>query len=278
MLAKLLLVAIAVGILAWARKATPASNKSGNRFLGEVSANERMESKDGETLTVASFNIQTGKSDQGRRDILASAKVLQNVDLAGVQEVYAPSLLNLVGLGKPQTQSLADYGGFAWLFSATRRRWLREHRGNAILSKLTVLNWRIEMLPDQSGKSYRNMTIAELEWQGRPFHFINTHLHTRQGKAEQLDVVMREFAKYPTAILVGDFNSKRDMPELNEALKNVDITDAIGVSGASDAAKSDDVGRIDWILTKGFNIESGRALGKGVSDHPYYEVSLNFEL
>ena len=267
MIAKLLLAALIIAFLAWARKATPAGNKLGKTMNDPVSS----EYSPAE-LRVASFNIQTGKNNEGKRNIQASAEVLKDVDLAGIQEVYAPSILNLLGLGAQQSEALAKHGGFSWLFCATRRRWLREHRGNAILSKLKVHDWRIEMLPDQSGKSYRNMTIAEVEWQGQRLHFINTHLHTKKGKAEQLEVVLREFSKYPRAILLGDFNSNRGMPELDNALKDIEISDAIAMAGLD----IDNNDRIDWILTKGFQIEKGRMLEKGVSDHPYYEVALSY--
>lgn len=273
MLFKILLIALLAGGLAWARNATPAHNKRGTGLLSSESQGAKTASEAADHIKVATFNIQTGKSNEGKRNLLASADVLKDVDLAGVQEVYAPTLSNLLGLGAPQTQVLAKHGGFSWLFCATRRRWLREHRGNAILSKLKVHDWRIEMLPDQSGKSYRNMTIAEVEWQGQRFHFINTHLHTRHGRAEQLQVVLEEFAKYPRAILLGDFNSKRAMPELSNALKDIDISDAIEMAGLD----TDNPDRIDWILTKGFIVEQGHMLEKGVSDHPYYEVTLSYK-
>ncbi len=267
-MATLLLIAVVVAALAWARKAVPAGDKSGKALLDAHQAVHEPN-----TLTVATYNIQTGKSEVGKRNILASAEVLKDVDLAGVQEVYAPSLLNLLGLGVQQTEAIAKHGSFAWLFCATRRRWLREHRGNAILSKLPITQWRTEMLPDQSGKSFRNMTIVDVQWQGQTFCFINTHLHTRHGRAEQLKVVLREFAKHPRAILLGDFNSKADMPELANALKDVDVIDAIEMAGL-DLNNRD---RIDWILTKGFQVEHGKLLEKGVSDHPYYQVALRYQ-
>jgi len=268
MLYKLLVFLLLFAVLAWARKASPAGNKRGVSFNGtpsNISAND--------LLKVATFNIQTGKSNEGVRDINASAQVLQNVDLAGIQEVYAPSLLNLLGIGKQQAQVLADQGNFSWLFNATRRRWLREHRGNAILNRLPSLSWHTEMLPDQSGKSYRNMTVTELEWQGRSFYFINTHLHTRKGRIEQFEVVMKEFAKYPRAILVGDFNSDITTNEVTKTLKDIEITDAIEAAGLDLNNRN----RIDWIFTKGFSIDSGEMLSKGVSDHPFYAVNLRYK-
>jgi len=116
------------------------------------------------------------------------------------------------------------------------------------------------------------MTIAEVHWQGESFHFINTHLHTRDGREEQLDIVLQEFAKYPRVILLGDFNSRATAQSLENALKNIEITDAVSAAGLD----LDNADRIDWILTKGFKIEAGEMLEKGISDHPYYEVSLSY--
>ena len=255
-----------------ARRAKPAHNQRGtqlsSQYRNQIDSNAK-------AFSLATYNIQTGKSLNGVRNINASAAVLKDVDIAGVQEVYATGWLNRLGLGISQTQALAQIGGFAYLFCATRRRWLREHRGNALLSKLAVSDWRIHMLPDKSGKSYRNMTVASVHWQGEVFHLINTHLHTREGREQQLAVVLAEFAKYPRAILMGDFNTTADDGLLASALadKTVEMVDAIRVAGL-DLHNPE---RIDWILTKGFRVQAGRMLDKGVSDHPYYQVTLAYE-
>jgi len=250
------------------RKSRPAKNKRGKRLNN---AAEKTIKKD--TFTVATFNIQTGKDLHGKRDINRSAKAIRHADLIGIQEVYAPSWLNKLGFGLSQSRVLADTGGFGWLFCATRTRWLREHRGNLLLSKLPVSEWRIKMLPDQSGKSFRNMTVAKLSWKGEAFYFINTHLHTRKGRRRQLDVVLREFAKYPRAILVGDFNTMSNSKQMIKALKDAEISDAIDVA----LLDTDNDERIDWILTKGFQVHDGSMIAKGISDHPYYQVTLSID-
>ncbi len=269
-MAYLLLVA-GLAALLFARKARPASERNG---VGLNTINERVDNPEShnksEILKVATYNIQTGKSDDGHRDITASAQVLAGADIVGVQEVYAPSLLNNVGVGLSQTEQLANIGGFGWLFCATRRRYFKDHRGNALLSKLPVTNWQIKMLPDRSGKSYRNLTIAEVEWQHQRFYFLNTHLHTKTGRSEQIEVVLREFSKYSPAILVGDFNCTA--AELNNALSDIDISDAIDIANIES-----DPQRIDWILSKGFKVVGGEFFPKGVSDHPYYQTNLQFQ-
>jgi len=117
------------------------------------------------------------------------------------------------------------------------------------------------------------MTVARVHWQGQHFHFINTHLHTRGGREEQLVEVLREFAKYPRAILLGDFNTRQNSLVLENALRDIDISDAIYLAGLDQRNAE----RIDWILTKGFKVESGEMLEKGVSDHPYYQVALSYD-
>lgn len=270
----IIVISLVAAIIAIARRSKPANNKIGSSLVS--SPEQAIEP---EVLKVATYNIQTGKSLDGKRKLLASAQVISEADLVGVQEVYAAGFDSFSGLDfnkgllAGQTECLASHGKFGWLFSATRRRWFREHRGNAILSKLPVSDWRIEMLPDTSGKSFRNMTIAKIHWKNQTFTFINTHLHTRSGREDQLKLVLQEFAKHPTAILVGDFNSRANTTALANAIKDIEITDAISAASL-DLDNSD---RIDWILTKGFKIEAGEMLEKGISDHPYYQISLSYK-
>ena len=267
-MSRILVIILILAVILVARKSKPAGDKAGHGVIGLPSNHSEPD-----VLTVATYNIQTGKDANGRRDLLASARVMAEAHLVGVQEVYAPSLSNLLGFGRAQTPRIAELGGFGWLFCATRRRWLREHRGNALLSKLPVKDWVVEMLPDQSNKSFRNMTVAEVAWQGQHFHFINTHLHTRGGRETQLEIVLQEFAKYPRAILVGDFNSRAETTALANALKDIDVVDAVAVAGLD----LDNRNRIDWILTRGFKVLDGQMVEIGISDHPYYAVTLEYK-
>ena len=263
----LLCVLIALVALAIARKVKPATDQHGSTITAPTNwPNEPAQ------LTVATFNIQTGKDNHGKRDITRAADVIKSADIVGIQEAYAAGWLNRIGLGTPQTEALAQTGDFGYLFAATRYRWFRENRGNALLSKIPIKQWRVVMLPDQSGNSFRNMVIAKFFWQETEITLINTHLHTTRGREQQLATVLEEFAKHPRAILLGDFNSPRDTPLLAEFLQQNEslVADAVGLAGI----ESNDPKRIDWILTKGFEIVDGRSLEKGVSDHPYYEVVL----
>lgn len=259
-------------LLLVARKPRPAEDQQGVDLLGTSEWTEPSQ-----ILKVASFNIQTGKSVDGDRDINRSARAVADVDIVGVQEVYASGWLHRLGIGTPQATALAKPGNFHYLFAATRRRWFREHRGNAFLSKLPIKSWETRMLPDQSGSSYRNMVIIKLIWQGEEIVVINTHLHTGKGKEQQLEEVLQEFTLHPRGILMGDFNSTSDTAQLIKLLdvsdQNIPTLDAISVAGIALEQKE----RIDWILTRGFEVAAGRTFEKGISDHPYYEVSLKLD-
>ena len=185
-----LIAAVFIILFFVARKAKPAINKRGGKIQAP---NSPIHSFD--TLKVATYNIQTGKNLQGKRDITRSAKIIQDNHLVGAQEVYATTWLNRVGLGKSQTDKLNRNGNFIALFCATRLRWFREHRGNALFSQLSINSWNTTMLPDQSGKSYRNMTSIHVTFQDRDVVFINTHLHTKHGREEQLDIVLAELCQ-----------------------------------------------------------------------------------
>ena len=270
MLIKLFLTVALLASLYIARKPRPVPDRQGSKLnqTDRVDSDTRDQNK--KTLTVASFNVQTGKSLEGRRDIKQAARLLHHVDIAGIQEVYASSWGNKIGLGISQTESLAKSGCFDWLFCPTRYRWFRENRGNAILSKLPICSWQTNQLPDQSGISFRNMTVANFQWQGQSCYFINTHLHTSIGKTEQLQEVLNEFDKYANVILVGDFNSKPENEFLSRHLQSSDVIDAIRYCEIDSNEKD----RIDWIITRGWKINSGKMIEKGVSDHPFYEINL----
>lgn len=270
MITKIFIFAVAILFLYIARRPLPVPNRQGTKFNDAKTTFDFSKPQKEKALTVASYNVQTGKSIEGVRNIRRAADVLSHVDIAGVQEVYAPSWTNKLGLGISQTETLAIKGNFAWLFCPTRYRWFRENRGNAILSKLPINAWQTLMLPDKTGISFRNMTVIEFNWQGQDCYFINTHLHTSTGKTEQLKKVLDEFNKYPNAILVGDFNSTPDTDLLENYLGSNIAIDAILQSNSTNKHEK----RIDWIITKGWTVQSGKYIDKGVSDHPYYEVSL----
>ena len=262
-----LIVLLLLALFAYARQVRPAIDQQGQAIHEPA-----VWLSEPQQLRVATFNIQGGKSLSGNRDISKSAEAVTQADIVGLQEVRAPGWFNKLGIGDSPIEVLATAGQFGYLFAAARYRWFREYHGNAILSKLPVLSWKSRMLPDQTGKKYRNLIIAEISWRGEPVILINTHLHTGKGRQPQLGLVLEEFAKYPRAILLGDFNSRAETALLQQAFSQ-GVTDAVAAAGLD----LEDQTRIDWILTRGFAVSGGRMIEAGISDHPYYEVTLNLE-
>jgi len=131
-----------------AYKSRPAANAKGDA-IGENISNT---SKNNDELIIGTYNVQSGKSADGVRDINRAAEVVKNCDIVAIQEVY----------GKPwfgkhsQIEQLAIPNNMASLFAPTRRRWMRDHRGNGLLSKVQLTNWSYTQLPDITGKQYRN--------------------------------------------------------------------------------------------------------------------------
>lgn len=258
-----LICLIFLGLFYIAYKARPASNKSGS----DIHAPKNWHSKEKTQLKIGTYNIQSGKNIDGKRDISRSAAIMSQADIVGVQEVYAKPWFARQG----QAQTLAEYSDFGWLFAATRLRWFREHRGNALLSKVPVNRWSIKQLPDQTGKQFRNLITAFITLEKTEVAILITHLHTKKGRDQQLKVVLDEFSHYDHAILMGDFNTTADNALLQKVLRQPEYQDAVSTT-LPDIKHQD---RIDWLLVKGLHIHNGKYEPIGVSDHPYFEIEVS---
>ena len=86
-MSRILVIILILALVLMARKSKPAGDKAGHGLIG-LPPNL----SEPDVLRVATYNIQTGKDANGRRDLLASARVMSEAHLVGVQEVYAPSL------------------------------------------------------------------------------------------------------------------------------------------------------------------------------------------
>ena len=112
------IIALVIALVLFARKSKPVNEKEGSKPEGVVD-----HSYQPELLNVATYNIQTGKSNDGKRNLTASAEVVSKADLVGIQEVYGTGFDGSFNTG--QTERLAKHGKFSWLFSATAMRWFR---------------------------------------------------------------------------------------------------------------------------------------------------------
>ncbi len=252
-----------------AYKARPAKNQHGR----DINPPKSGFTKEKNSLSIGTYNVQSGKDINGKRDISRSADIIKAADIVGINEVYAASWLG----SKNQAQALAEHSDFGWLFAATRRRWFREHRGNALLSRFPVNNWSIEMLPDTTGKQYRNLVTAFINFNGHEVAILVTHLHTKEGREQQLACVLEKFQQHDHAVLMGDMNTAIDHPIVQSVLVEGSFIDAIASSPNDSDCENDENSRIDWILTKGFTTVSSKFEPIGISDHPYYQVELSID-
>lgn len=262
----LLLIAalIALGAVLWAAYPRPVAGEEGrgadeSHLAGPVRA--------ASTLRVATFNIHGGRGPDGTRDIARAAGDLEHIDVAALQEVHdswrAPRQLDALA-GRLNRVALA---------APTRRRWLRRHRCNALLSTHPVGRWsRIPLQGHPAQRfHYRNLTVAQLELP-QPLWVLFTHLNREDGREEQLERVMREFEKYSPAVLLGDFNMRRNEPAMLQYLAREDIVDALG-----ETLDDDNPERIDWILCRGVKPLRGGVVDSGASDHPLYWCDIELD-
>ncbi|MGJ5804548.1 endonuclease/exonuclease/phosphatase family protein [Streptomyces europaeiscabiei] len=88
--------------------------------------------------------------------------------------------------------------------------------GQAILSAAPLTD-RVSVKYPEGGSEDRGYMAVTTEVGGRPMRVLNTHLAQRRQeafRADQIDVLAGEVARYDRAIVLGDFNAVPDAPEL----------------------------------------------------------------
>ncbi len=223
------------------------------------------------SFRVATYNIHRGKGVDGIRDIKRTAEVLRNADIVSLNEVAGPTFFR----APDQAQQIGQMLNMGWLFAPNQRRWYRDYFGNGFLSRFQIKSWYREQLVHDKIKShsYRNLVTAKLLLNGFAVTILSTHLDRGPIREEQLRYVLEKFKSCEFGILLGDLNTTNGDPQLVELFKDTNNLDAIKIA-LGDADKK---GRIDWIITRGFNVVDGGFTPVGVSDHPYFWVEIEFK-
>ena len=212
------------------------------------------------TLRAATFNIHRGRNAQGQYNLDLTADCLEHFQIVGLNEVggaYAWQEGN-------QAELLGRKLGLPWLFAPTTHRWGREDFGNGLLCSYPVRSWRRVPLVGTRGKAHRNYVLAEIELSGRVVHLMVTHLDRVQDRQSQLTTVLKRFLELPEpALVMGDFNTTADDPQLARLLATPGVHDVVaeGLGRPTDR-------RIDWILARGLRGLSAGLIDRGASDHP----------
>ena len=219
---------------------------------------------------VSTYNIHRGKGTDGVRDLHRTAEVVRASDIVALNEVAGPSLV-----GSDQAKQLGKMLDAGWLFAPNQRRWYTDHFGNGLLSRFEVKRWYTEQLfyDSKKSRSRENLLVAELVLNGRPVTVLATHLDRGPIRKEQLRYVLERFKQYDFGVLLGDLNTPPDDPQLVELFADPNNVNAIKAA----LGDCDSPHRIDWIITRGFDVLAGSAGPPGVSDHPYFWVDIAFK-
>ena len=211
-------------------------------------------------IRVGTFNVQGGKGRDGRRINARAADVLHASDLVGLQEIR----------GRGHMRQLGDRLATESIYLPAETRWFQDYRGNGLLSRLSVGAWTVHPLTNRREKGFRSLAHIRVGTRPDGFDCFVTHGSKHEDRDDHLNVILERFSRCDRGILMGDLNTQRDHPLLGAHLQGAASVDALGAAlGPADRSS-----RIDWILTRGFDIRGGGVEDSGVSDHPYYWVDL----
>jgi endonuclease/exonuclease/phosphatase family metal-dependent hydrolase len=261
-----LLAALVGGVVGWGSDRTPADATAPLTIHGRAEHAELP----GPRLRVGGFNIHGGKGHDGERDLgrIAAAIERAGLDIVGLNEVHG------FAWGTPQSQA-EDLGGrlgMASLFAPTERRYWHDDFGNALLASVRPTSVQRIPLPGTQGYKYRNVVLSHHRVGGRTLHFLTTHIDRVQDRERQLREVIALFlALDEPCVLVGDFNTTADDPQIRALLARPGVHDAV-----AEGLQQDVPGRIDWVITRGLKTVAAGCDEDGSSDHPlvWAEVEL----
>ena len=219
----------------------------------------------GPYLRIATFNIDGGQGLDGKVDLERTARCMQNIDFAAMNEVHGCKW------GEPQNQaiSLARLLHMPYLYVPSERQWGHETFGNAVFSNLKILHWERKVLPSRPFKALRNYLLTDADWHGHTLHIITTHSDWKAGGVEQFEIVRDLFLRLPSpVILMGDLNTPASSPLISELAKSRGVEEAIG------KILDPIPGRVDWIFLRGLTTVDAGQVDIKASDHPAYWASV----
>jgi endonuclease/exonuclease/phosphatase family metal-dependent hydrolase len=206
---------------------------------------------------VATFNIHSGRNQQGVFDLDRTAAVLKkDFDVVALHEVRGGGLLK----EKNQAQLLGEKLNMQWLFAPTERQWWHDAFGNGALANVPVVDWRYSAMPGSMGRGKRNLVGLRLMISGHRVNVLMTHIDRGHDRQRQLKMVADVFLEAPAPVMVmGDFNSAADDPQIQR------IRSSAGVKDMGGAIPPEN---IDWIFVRGLEVVRGGIEKNDASDHP----------
>ena len=249
---------VIAGIVAWLGSRTLPAPDRNLRWNGTS-----VQASDIDTIRVASFNIHGGRGTDRVRDLGRIAKLLEKTDLVGLNEVH-----NRFLDGKNQSDILGSNLTLASVFAPTETQWWRDHFGNAMLSRYVFESTKQQHLPGTHKNKFRNFVVGHFLLNQRTVSVLVTHIDRTKDRERQLRRAVREFSLLEApAIMMGDFNTTAQDTVLQELLEQYKATDVLEHSPQCPE-------RIDWILTRGFQVIDAECIPNEASDHPVVRATL----
>ena len=203
---------------------------------------------DGRPVRMMTYNLHNGFNTDGRLNMEALAQVIeqQEADVIGLQEVSRGWLING---GGDMLEWLSRRLDMPYVYGpATGRMW-----GNAILSRVPVIEWGRVALPPSDLQLTRQLLWATLDLGlGQELHVINTHFHHVETEGhvreQQAQALIDFWGGAPRTVVLGDLNAEPDSPEML-ALWQAGLRDALeGVALRQTFPSEAPTDSIDYVL------------------------------
>ncbi|MEZ6127679.1 MAG: endonuclease/exonuclease/phosphatase family protein [Planctomycetaceae bacterium] len=226
-------------------------------------------------LRVLCYNIHYGQGNDGVYDLQRLADVIKDAkpDLVALQEVD-------VGVERSgrvhEARRLGELTGMAVRFGPTQH-YQGGLFGNAVLSKLPILDVHIQPLPYTEATEERvtyprgAIAVKVRAQSGSEILFISTHFqhNLEEDRVAEATAVNEFFANHPQAtILAGDMNAVPGSEPIN--ILEQKWTNAIDASAAPSAPSDKPRSRIDYIFHRGpgLRMVSSQVIAEAMaSDH-----------
>ena len=218
-------------------------------------------------LTLGSFNIHSGKGTDGVRDLSRIAKLLADVDVAGLYEVRA-----LAESGRPnQVAALVDSNEGGWVFAPTEQQWWSDQFGNGLIYRIPVDSVLRIPLENTRGKAFRNAILATVKLQMTDVRVIAVHIDREKDRQHQLQAIIELFLSLKApCVLMGDLNTNVEDPLIVSLREHPEVHSPLHES-MPDTPPSQG---IDWIFTRGLKTISATLINNSASDHPMIRTEL----
>lgn len=229
-------------------------------------------------VRVMTYNLHSAYSSQGRQDLEAIARVIEEsgADIVALQEVSRGWLID----GSTDMPGwLSRRLGMPILFRGTTDPvW-----GNAILSRYPVINHGWGPLPLAGTLLARGYLWAQLEvGMDEPLLVVATHLHHIEAehapRLAQVPVLLGFWNGAPFSLILGDMNSLPGFPEM-DLFAQAGFVDSWAQAGSGEGLSwpaVDPYERIDWVWhTPDLVALEAETIDSAASDHRPVVVTLD---